>query len=246
MTNKINWNDENTAALVELVTVNEDGNVTQAQLLDLAAEMGTTARSIGAKLRKLEYSVDKAAGKAPSWTAEQEAELLEFVTNNEGTYTYVEIASLTNGEVFNAKQVQGKLLNMELFSSVRKAEKKVAPRKYSPEEEVKLVQMIRDGATIEVISEAFDKPIKSIRGKALSLLRAKEIEAMPKQENSQAKEPVNLLESLDLSTHTVDQVAEAIGKTARGVKSMLTRKGLNCLDYAGEERKEKLESKKEA
>jgi hypothetical protein len=243
MTNKINWNDENTANLVALAG---EGNITQDKLVEIANEMGTSSRSIGAKLRKLDFSVDKASGKAPSWTEEQEAELRSFVVANAGIFTYAEIAEKILAGVFNAKQVQGKLLNMELFGSVRKAEKKVPVRKYSEEEETKLVSLIQSGTMIEVIAEKFNKPISSIRGKALSLLRANQIDAMPKQATSNAKEKVDLLASLDLPTLTVDQVAEAIGKTARGVKSMLTRKGLNCIDYAGEERKEKLESKKEA
>jgi hypothetical protein len=243
MTNKINWNDENTAKLVSLAG---EGNISQDKLVEIANEMGTSARSIGAKLRKLEFSVDKASGKAPSWTEDQEAELRGFVLDNAGTFTYAEIAEKVLGGQFNAKQVQGKLLNMELFGSVRKADKKVPVRKYSESEETELVALIQAGTTIEVIADKFDKPISSIRGKALSLLRANQIAAMPKQATSSAKEKVDLLASLDLPALTVDQVAEAIGKTPRGVKSMLTRKGLNCVDYAGEERKEKLESKKEA
>jgi len=240
MTNKISWNEENTAKLVSLAGT---GVVSQADLVTIADEMGTSARSIGAKLRKLDFEVDKAAGKAPAWTPEQESALGDFVTSNAGQYTYVEIAELFQEGTFNAKQVQGKLLNMELFGSVRKAEKKVAPRKYSPEEEAELVSLISQGATIEAIAEAFNKPITSIRGKALSLLRAKEIDAMPKQANSQAKEPVDLLVEINVAESTVDQIAEAIGKTSRGVKSMLSRRGLSCVDYDGEGRREKLDNK---
>ena len=32
---------------------------------------------------------------------------------------------------------------------------------------------------------------------------------------------------------TVEAIAEAIGKTARGVKTMLTRRGLTAADYDG-------------
>jgi len=32
---------------------------------------------------------------------------------------------------------------------------------------------------------------------------------------------------------TVDAIAESIGKTARGVKTMLTRRGLTASDYDG-------------
>ena len=35
---------------------------------------------------------------------------------------------------------------------------------------------------------------------------------------------------------TVEEIAEAIGKTARGVKTMLTRRGLVAKDYAKKEK----------
>ena len=37
----------------------------------------------------------------------------------------------------------------------------------------------------------------------------------------------------DISGMTVEAIAEAIGKTARGVKTMLTRRGLSAADYDG-------------
>ena len=38
---------------------------------------------------------------------------------------------------------------------------------------------------------------------------------------------------------TVAEIAEAIEKTERGVKTMLTRRGIDCADYKGAERKAK-------
>ena len=38
---------------------------------------------------------------------------------------------------------------------------------------------------------------------------------------------------------TVEEIAEDIGKTVRGVKTMLTRRGLASADYDGSARKEK-------
>jgi hypothetical protein len=37
----------------------------------------------------------------------------------------------------------------------------------------------------------------------------------------------------DVSEMTVDTIADAIGKTPRGVKTMLTRRGLIAADYDG-------------
>ena len=37
---------------------------------------------------------------------------------------------------------------------------------------------------------------------------------------------------------TVEAIADQIGKTVRGVKTMLTRRGLQCADYNGAAKKE--------
>ena len=41
---------------------------------------------------------------------------------------------------------------------------------------------------------------------------------------------------------TVGEIADEIGKTVRGVKTMLTRRGLICADYDGSARKERVQS----
>ena len=43
---------------------------------------------------------------------------------------------------------------------------------------------------------------------------------------------------LILTDMTVEEIADEIGKTVRGVKTMLTRRGLQCADYNGAARKE--------
>lgn len=242
MSNKINWNEENTNAL--LANVTEGQEVSQEQVTQIAEEMGTTARSIGAKLRRLGYDVEKATGKASAWTTEQEQELRQLVEAHPGEYTYKELAAQFQGGDFTDKQIQGKILNMELYDMVRKAEKKAAPRTYTEDEEARFVEMARGGASMESLAEAFSKTVASVRGKALSLLRAGEIEEMPKQENSAAKQAADPIEELgDISEMTVAEIAEATGKTERGIKSTLSRRGLSCSNYDGAARREKLDSK---
>ena len=71
-------------------------------------------------------------------------------------------------------------------------------------------------------------------GKALSLLRAGAIDAIPRQETTKASTTVDPLEAIDnLGDMTVEDIAETIGKTTRGVKTMLTRRGLSASDYDG-------------
>ena len=41
-----------------------------------------------------------------------------------------------------------------------------------------------------------------------------------------------------LTGMTVEAIADEIGKTVRGVKTMLTRRGLQCSDYNGAAKKD--------
>ena len=103
--------------------------------------------------------------------------------------------------------------------------------------------MVADGAFVEEIAAALNRPINSIRGKALSFLRTGEINAIPKQKESQAASKVDALTELgDISDMNVADIADEIGKTERGVKTMLTRRGLTAADYDGAARKERVAS----
>ena len=240
---KFAWNDVNTAELKNLVGT--ESPVSNEVVADAAEALGTTTRSVGAKLRNLGFEVAKAGAKESKWTPEQEAELAELVQANPNSMTYAEIAAAFQGGAFNSKQVQGKLLNLELYGLVRKADKKVLPRTYSEDEEAQFVQMAKSGATIEALAAHFGKEVASIRGKALSLTRSGELDAMPKQATSTAKEAADVLAGVDVANLTVEQIAEQTGKTVRGIKSMLSRRGVDAANYKGAAKREKLDSTKE-
>ena len=239
---KITWNEDNTARLVELAG---SGEVSQDQLVTIAEALGTTSRSIGAKLRRMDYEVAKASPKTSSWTEAQEAALTSLVNDNANQLTYAEIAASFEGGVYNAKQIQGKLLSMELFGLVRKAEKVATPRTYKEAEESQFVELANGGATMEALAEAFSKPIASVRGKALSLLKSEHISEMPKQENSNAKARTDIFEGVDVAGSTIEQLVETTGKTVRGIKSTLSRRGISCADYDGAAKRAKLDASKE-
>ena len=184
------------------------------------------------EIERVEVSSDSAAS-GKSFTEDQEATLSAFVTDNSGQYTYAQIAEHFEGGAFSPKSIQGKILSMELTDHVKPAPKVESVRTYSTDEETTFVSMVNDGAFVEAIAEALGRSVNSIRGKALSLLRSGDIDAIPRQENTKGASNADPLADLDVSDMTVEAIAETIGKTARGVKTMLTRRSLTAADYDG-------------
>jgi hypothetical protein len=209
--------------------------ISQDTVASTAVELDTTTRSISSKLRKMGYDVELAASAhKKAFTDEQADALSSFVTENSGEYTYADIATAYEDGAFTAKQVQGKILSMELTGHVKPAEKVEVARTYSTSEEATFLDLVSKEAFVEEIAEALGKSINSVRGKALSFLRSGEITSIPKQKESRAKANVDALSELgDISAMTVEQIAESIDKTVRGVKTMLTRRGITCANHDG-------------
>jgi hypothetical protein len=231
------WTDDRTQALVDFV--GSESPISQATVANAAEELETSTRSVSSKLRKMGFEVELASASASkSFSEDQEATLRNFVTDNSGSYTYAEIASNFEGGHFSAKSIQGKILSMELTEHVKPAPKVETVRTYTPEEEGTFVEMVNGGSFVEEIAEALGKSVNSIRGKALSLLRSGDIGAIPKQKETKGSSKADVLADLDISGMTVQEIADDIGKTVRGVKTMLTRRGLQCADYNGAARKE--------
>jgi hypothetical protein len=233
------WTDERTDALTNFV--GDESPVSQATVAEAASELETSTRSISSKLRKMGHDVELASASATrAFSDAQEATLSAFVSDNSGEYTYAEIAGHFEDGAFSPKSIQGKILSMELTGHVKPAPKVEAVRTYNPDEEVVFVQMVNDGAFVEAIAAELDRSVNSVRGKALSLLRSGDIDAIPRQETTKgASKEDPLAELTDIGSMGVEDIAEAIGKTARGVKTMLTRRGLSAADYDGAAKKEK-------
>ena len=235
------WTDERTQSLVDFI--GSESPISQATVADAAEELETSTRSVSSKLRKMGYEVELASSVSHrTFSEEQEATLSQFVTDNSGQYTYADIAASFEGGEFSAKSIQGKILSMELTSHVKPAEKPQSVRTYSPEEEATFTTMVNDGAFVEEIAEALGKTVNSIRGKALSLLRSGDINAIPRQKETKGSSKADPLSEVDVANMNVADIADEIGKTVRGVKTMLTRRGLTCADYDGAARKEKASS----
>ena len=231
------WTDERTDALTTFV--GDESPVSQATVAEAADQLETSTRSVSSKLRKMGFDVELASASASrAFTDAQEATLASFVSDNSGQYTYAEIAGHFEDGAFSPKSIQGKILSMELTEHVKPAPKVESVRTYTPEEETTFVNMVNDGAFVEAIADSLGKSVNSIRGKALSLLRSGDINAIPKQEHTKGSSKADVLADLDISEMTVQEIADDIGKTVRGVKTMLTRRGLQCADYNGAARKE--------
>ncbi len=231
------WTDERTQQLTDFV--GSESPVSQATVANAADELETSVRSVSSKLRKMGFDVELAsASQSKAFSDEQESTLSNFVQDNSGSYTYAEIAENFEGGAFSAKSIQGKILSMQLTEHVKPAPKVETVKSYNEDEEATFVNMVNDGAYIEQIAESLGRSVNSIRGKALSLLRAGEINAIPKQEHVTGNSKADPLADMDISDMSVEDIADEIGKTVRGVKTMLTRRGLQCADYNGAARKE--------
>ena len=238
------WSDEAVATL--LATVGSESPVSVASVEKAAEVLGFTTRSIASKLRKLERDVTSMAKeKTSSFTAEEGEALEAFVADNAGNLTYKEIAEQFADGKFSAKQVQGKLLALELTGEVKAAEKVETARTYTEAEENKFVSLANGGSFIEDIAAALGKTVASVRGKALSLTRNGQIAKIPAQKESHAKSDVDPVAALGdaIATLTVAEIAAKVDKTERGLRTLLTRRGLDCADYKGSVKKAKAEAK---
>ncbi len=238
------WTDETVATLLSTVG---DASPVSADAVNAAAEkLGVSVRSVAAKLRQLDREVASMAKETvPTFTQDESDSLAAFVNSNDSSLTYKQIAEQFAEGKFSAKQVQGKLLALELTAKVKPAEKVEVARTYSDAEEATFVKMAKAGKFIEEIAVTLGKGIASVRGKALSLSRKGLIDSIPAQKESHAKVTTDPITALGdkLATMTVDEIAAAVDKTSRGIKTLLTRRGIKVADYDGESKKAKAEAK---
>lgn len=238
-----NWSDEAVAQLLSIV--GSESPVSVARVEQAATTLDRSVRSVASKLRQLDHDVaSMAKEKVAAFTPEQSAALSNFVVRNAGALTYKEIAEQFPGG-FTAKQIQGKLLALELTGSVKPAEKVEVARTYTEAEEATFIKMANAGKYIEEIAVALNKTIPSVRGKALSLTRKNQIDKIPSQKDSHAKNVVDAVTALgaSIATMTVAEIAKAVDKTERGIKTLLTRRGVTVADYDGAVKKAKAEAK---
>ena len=193
----------------------------------------------------------------PKWTDERTAQLTEFV-GGESPVSQATVAEAAVNLDTSTRSISSKLRKMGFDVELASA---AGGKSFTDAQEATLAAFVTDNSGAYTyaeiaghfedgvfspksiqgkIADVMGRSINSVRGKALSLLRSGEIGAIPKQEVTKGASKEDPLATLgDLSTQTVEAIAEAIGKTARGVKTMLTRRGLVAADYDGASKKEK-------
>jgi len=202
--------------------------ITEETIESLMTEFDFPRRSVTAKLRKLGFDVPKKPGAAPIFSADETEALGEFLEANSGEHTAEEIAAHFSdawGREVTARQINGKALSMEKTGDIKPAEKKVAPRTYTEAEEATIAKLVADGKFLEDIAAAVGREVNSIRGKLLSM----GLKAPQRDKKATKSDPYEGIE--DMLNKSVEEIATAFDKTVRGVKTVLTRRGLSCADY---------------
>lgn len=202
--------------------------ITEDAIEALMTEFDFPRRSVTAKLRKLGFEVPKKPGAAPIFSADETEALAEFLDGNSGEHTAEEIAAHFSeawGREVTARQINGKALSMEKTSDIKPAEKKVAVRTYTEAEEATIASLVADGKFLEDIAAAVGREVNSIRGKLLSM----GLKAPQRDKKATKSDPYEGIE--DMLSKSVEEIATAFDKTVRGVKTVLTRRGLSCSDY---------------
>lgn len=218
---KFEYTDEMVTRMQKLCA----SGVTEEIVEAICSEFEFPRRSVTAKLRKLGFDVPKKPGAAPVFTPEETEALKKFLVANSGKYTAEEVATnFANGQ-FNARQINGKALSLEMTQHIKPAEKKVVPKSYTEAEEAMVRKMVDAGAYLEDIAAKLNKPLNSVRGKLLSM----ELKAPQREKKAAKTDPYEGID--EMTNKTVAEIATHFGKTERGVRTVLTRRGIACADY---------------
>ena len=215
------WTDERTDQLTNFV--GDESPVSQATVAEAAETLETTTRSISSKLRKMGYDVELASSSARALSVKSKKLLLKLLLlKTQVLIPMPRLPSIIRDGAFSAKSIQGKILSMELTGHVKPAPVKEAVRTYTPAEEATFVTMVNDGAFVEAIADVMGRSVNSVRGKALSLLRSGEIDAIPRQEVTKSTSAADPFAALsDITAMTVEAIADEIGKTLAVLKLCL-------------------------
>lgn len=203
------------------------GVVTEDKIEALCQEFGFPRRSVTAKARKEGFDVPKKPADAPTFSESESQELVNVLTSNSGIYTAEELAAKVAGGKFNARQITGKALSLEMTTHIKPAEKKVQPRTYTEAEESQIRDLVSKGKYLEDIASVLNKSVNSVRGKLLSM----ELKAQQRDKKEAKKDAYDGIESLAPNMTVKELAAHFDGKTERGIKTVLARRKISAKDY---------------
>jgi len=238
MSNK--WSEERVSELVNKVDPQvQDGVVPYSVIASVATEMEVDPRGVGAKLRGMGYATQKKSDiNTKSFSEEDKEEIVTFLEENPGQYTYAEIAAAVLGGEKTTSQIRGKILSLKMTDKVKPSDKKVYQSSFTDDQQEQLIDLVNQGLYIEEISEKLGLTQNQIRGKCLSLRNKEYISAIPPKRDKAAptSKKGGMFAGLEeeLSSLTLEELAERVGKVQQVVKSSLTRAGLSCADYPKE------------
>lgn len=223
------YTDEIEARMKELAA----GGVTEEVIQALESETGFPRRSITAKLRSLDFSVPTKK-EEPVFSKEETEALRSFLETNNGNLTAAEVASQFMGGKFTDRQIRGKALALELTDNLKKTPPKEKVKSYSADEEALITKLTGEGKFLEEIAAALNKPLNSVRGKLLSM----DLKAPQKNKKAPAvggsypglEEIAGDMTVAELVAH-YNEGNEGAPKTERGVKTALSRRGVDAKDY---------------
>lgn len=233
MSNK--YTDEMVAALDNFASQYEDtipyGDVTKfTEEFNEEFEVNFNQRSVGGKLRYMEYTLEKKGTVAgvKKYTEEEENTIREMCSDPDNLPFQEDVAEAVGRD---CKSIGGKLVSMNIYG-VLKRDKVVddTVKLFTPEDEVKILELVdAPGDTfVEDIAEAVGKEVKQVRGK-LAGMRIKGILTRNKVAKSTkiytdellAKIQVMLDEGADLPA-----IATEFSLKVTGLHSILAKKGM--------------------
>jgi len=217
---------EYTDEMIERLNEAGEGGLNEDVINEICEEFGFPRRSVTAKLRKLGYDVPLKPKAALVFSEEETNSIREFLEQNAGDYTAEEIAANFMDGKFTARQINGKALSLELSSAIKPAEKKVTPKSFSDEEEAVIQEMAENGSFIEDIADRMGRTVPQIRGKLLSM----KMSAPQREKKASNTDAYSGLADI-AHEMTVAELAVHFEKTERGVKTVLSRRGLAAKDY---------------
>ena len=226
----------------EMVTVIEnfsndyEGTVSYADFVkfhaDFEEEYGETfkLRSLGAKMRHMGIALEpKSSVKAVKQYSEADEAQIQGMCNDPDNLPFLEQIAEAMGR--SEKSISGKLVSMGIYGVKKEHLKTKAPKLFTADDEVKILEMCADENNlpfIEELADALGKEAKQVRGK-LAGMRIKGILTRDKvaaKGKIYTDEVVAEIKAALEGGKTVEEIASERNLNPRGMLTTLTKLGV--------------------